>query len=83
MADDLEQHIATFFSWHDLRAVRQTCRQPNFPKPAPVALARIRCRMAWRRWQNAPRGRQPKIVRLMAGGRQRARRQPSDGILLF
>ena len=79
MADDLERHVASYLTWHDLRAVRQTCRRPGLPRPAPVALARLVCRAAWQKWRSAPRRR-----RLMVqSSRRRALRHPDDPIIQF
>ena len=79
MADDLERHIATYLTWHDLRAVRQTCRRPGFPRPAPVALVRLVCRAAWQQWRRAPRRRRA----MLWAARRRAFRHPDDPVILF
>lgn len=57
MADAVERHIATFLTWHDMRALQQTSRNTGFPAPAPVHMARIACRRAWRAWSALPRRR--------------------------
>ena len=82
MADDLERHVASFLTWHDLRAVRQTCRRPGMPRPAPVAWARLRCRAAWQQWLRAPRRRRARRLLLGPVGRS-ARRHPNDPVMLF
>ena len=82
MSDDIERHVALFLTWHDLRAVRQTCRRPGMPRPAPVALARMRCRTAWQQWLRVPRRRRARMTMLAPVGR-RARRDPDDPIMPF
>jgi len=80
MADDLERLIATYLTWHDMRALQQTSRTTGFPAPAPVKLARVACRRAWRAWCALPRRRYTMHQRSRRTTTQRA---ASDAILLF